>query len=192
MFADLVARGLVGVRLVTSDAHTGLVEAVAADLPGAVWQRCRTHCAANLMSVCPKSMWHAVKAMLRSVYYQPDADAVHAQFDRLLDYVEDKLTDAFDHLDTARAAILAFTQFPEGLWQRTGTRSSASPAPSSPSRLTNGQKAAATSDSTSSRSPTSPPPPARDRGGGRHRPRTHRLTEPNSRRITDRYTLHGT
>src|SRR5699024_11810607 len=46
-FADLVARGLGGVRLVTSDAHAGLVEAIAAHLPGASWQRCRTHYAAN-------------------------------------------------------------------------------------------------------------------------------------------------
>lgn len=38
-------------RLVTSDAHLGLVEAIAANLPGATWQRCRTHYAANLMSV---------------------------------------------------------------------------------------------------------------------------------------------
>lgn len=42
-FADVVARGLTGVRLVTSDAHQGLVEAIAANLPGASWQRCRTH-----------------------------------------------------------------------------------------------------------------------------------------------------
>ena len=117
-FADLVARGLTGVRLVTSDAHQGLVEAIAATLPGAAWQRCRTHYAANLMSVCPKSMWPAVKAMLHSVYDQPDADSVNAQFDRLLDYVEDKLPDAHDHLDAARADILAFTSFPEGLWQQ--------------------------------------------------------------------------
>ena len=53
-FADLVARGLTGVRLVTTDAHAGLVEAIAANLPGASWQRCRTHYAANLMSVTPK------------------------------------------------------------------------------------------------------------------------------------------
>ena len=38
-FADLVARGLGGVRLVTSDAHAGLVEAIAANLPGSGWQR---------------------------------------------------------------------------------------------------------------------------------------------------------
>mgnify|MGYP002651518882 CR=1 FL=1 len=74
-FADLVARDLGGVRLVTSDAHAGLIEAIAANLPGAVWQRCRTHYAANLMAVCPKSMWPAVKAMLHSVYDQPTATA---------------------------------------------------------------------------------------------------------------------
>ncbi len=70
------------------------------------------------MSVTPKSMWPAVKAMLHSVYDQPDAAAVHAQFDRLLDYVDDKLPDAHQHLDAARADILAFTRFPKGLWQQ--------------------------------------------------------------------------
>jgi putative transposase len=115
-FADLVARGLAGVRLVTSDAHAGLVEAVAANLPGAAWQRCRTHYAANLMAVTPKPMWPAVKAMLHSVYDQPDAPAVHAQFDRLLDYVQAKLPEVHDHLDAARADILAFTAFPKEVW----------------------------------------------------------------------------
>jgi len=41
-FRDLVARGLSGVRLVTSDAHQGLVAAIGATLTGASWQRCRT------------------------------------------------------------------------------------------------------------------------------------------------------
>jgi transposase-like protein len=42
-FRDLTARGLTGVQLVTSDAHNGLVSAIGATLPGATWQRCRTH-----------------------------------------------------------------------------------------------------------------------------------------------------
>lgn len=117
-FADLVARGLAGVRLVVSDAHTGLVEAITANLPGAVWQRCRTHYAANLMSITPKSLWPAVKAMLHSVYDQPDAAAVQAQFDRLLDYVTDKLPQVAEHLDAARADILAFTGFPKDVWSQ--------------------------------------------------------------------------
>jgi len=115
-FADLVARGLGGVRLVTSDAHVGLVEAISANLPGAVWQRCRTHYAANLMSICPKSMWPAVKAMLHSVYDQPDAASVHAQFDRLIEYVSEKLPDVAEHLAGAREDILAFTGFPKDVW----------------------------------------------------------------------------
>src|SRR3954451_3998740 len=42
-FRGLTARGLTGVQPVTSDAHRGLVEAIGAALPGAGWQRCRTH-----------------------------------------------------------------------------------------------------------------------------------------------------
>ena len=117
-FADLVARGLTGVRLVTSDAHRGLVEATAANLPGATWQRCRTHYAANLMSTCPKSSWPAVKAALHSVYDQPTATDVHAQYDKLLDLVEHKLPDVHEHLDAARADLLAFTAFPKAIWRQ--------------------------------------------------------------------------
>ncbi len=101
-FRDLVARGVSEagpVALVTSDAHAGLVEAVAATLTGASWQRCRTHYAANLMATCPKSAWPGVKAMLHSVYDQPDSDAVNAQFDKLLDTVAVSLSDVHDHLD---------------------------------------------------------------------------------------------
>ena len=107
---------LAGVRLVTSDAHAGLKDAIAANLPGATWQRCRTHYAANLMGITPKSMWPAVKAMLHSVYDQPDATAVNAQFDRLLDYVSEKLPAVAEHLGDARADILAFTTFPKDVW----------------------------------------------------------------------------
>ncbi len=117
-FADLTARGLAGVQLVTSDAHAGLKDAIAANLPGAAWQRFRTHYAANLMSVTPKSMWPAVKALLHSVYDQPDAAAVTAQFDRTLDYVSEKLPAVATHLDAARPDILAFTSFPKDLWQQ--------------------------------------------------------------------------
>jgi len=39
----LTARGLSGVQPATSDDHAGPVNAIAAVLPGAAWQRCRTH-----------------------------------------------------------------------------------------------------------------------------------------------------
>ena len=117
-FKDLVARGLNGVALVTSDAHTGLVDAVGANLPGAAWQRCRTHYTANLMSVCPKAAWGGVKALLHSVFDQIDADAVHAQYDRLLGQVVHQLPDVHAHLDAARDELLAFTAFPRAVWRQ--------------------------------------------------------------------------
>ncbi|MGC5225401.1 IS256 family transposase [Micromonospora sp. DT81.3] len=117
-FRDLVARGLNGVKLVTSDAHQGLVAAAGATLPGAGWQRCRTHYAANLMSATPKSSWPWVKTLLQTVFDQPDADAVHAQFDRVLTALEHKLPKSFEHLEAAREEILAFTVFPKEIWKQ--------------------------------------------------------------------------
>ena len=117
-FRDLTARGLTGVRLVTSDAHAGLTAAIAATLPGASWQRCRTHYAANLMSITPKNSWGWVKALLHSIYDQPDAEAVHAQFDRIIDALSEKLPAVADHLDAARADICAFTAFPKEIWRQ--------------------------------------------------------------------------
>ena len=114
---DLVARGLTGVKLVTSDAHAGLVAAIGATVGGA-WQGCRTHYAANLMSVTPKSSWPWVKTLLGTVFDQPDADAVHAQFDRVLDALEHKLPRSFEHLEAAREEILAFTAFPKSIWRQ--------------------------------------------------------------------------
>jgi transposase-like protein len=117
-FRDLTARGLAGVQLVTSDAHAGLVAAIGATLPGASWQRCRTHYAANLMSATPKSSWPWVKTLLHSVYDQPDQRAVHDQYDRILDALSGKLPAVAEHLDTARADVLAFSNFPKEIWRQ--------------------------------------------------------------------------
>ena len=51
---SLTARGLSGVELVTSDAHQGLKNAIAAVFTGASWQRGRTHFMANLLTRVPK------------------------------------------------------------------------------------------------------------------------------------------
>ena len=48
-----------------------------------------------------------VKAMLHSVYEQPDAPAVIAQFDRLLDYVDGKLAQFEISLRKLQEALIA-------------------------------------------------------------------------------------
>ena len=115
---SLTARGLSGVKLVTSDAHAGLVAAIGATLPGATWQRCRTHYTTNLMAITPKASWPWVRTLLHSVFDQPDAESVAAQYDRIIDALADKLPKVADHLEAARPDLLAFTAFPKQIWRQ--------------------------------------------------------------------------
>jgi len=114
----LVARGLSGVQLVTSDDHAGLVNAIAAVLPGAVWQRCRTHYHRNLLTKVPKTAQPWVSTLVRTIFEQPDADSVRAQHVHVVDALEAKLPAAAAHLDDARDDILAFTAFPREVWRQ--------------------------------------------------------------------------
>src|SRR5512144_2777032 len=114
----LVARGLAGVALVTSDARPGLVEAIGATLPGASWQRCRAHYARNLSTQVPKSAQPWVLTLLRTVFAQTDPVEVSAQFDRVVEALEAKLPRAAAHLAEAREDLLAFTAFPREVWRQ--------------------------------------------------------------------------
>jgi transposase-like protein len=115
---SLVARGLAGVKLVTSDAHPGLVDAIAATLPGASWQRCRTHFMRNLLTRVPKSAQSFVATMVRSIFAQPDADTVHEQHRRIADQLETRFPEAAALLEEAAADLLAFTGFPKEHWRQ--------------------------------------------------------------------------
>jgi transposase-like protein len=114
----LTARGLSGVKLVISDAHRGLVDAIGAALPGAAWQRCRTHYLRNLLAKVPKSAQPWVATMVRTIFDQPDAASVRAQYGRVVEAIEAKFPDAATHLDEARDDLLAFAAFPHELWRQ--------------------------------------------------------------------------
>jgi transposase-like protein len=114
----LVARGLSGVKLVSSDAHPGLVDAIASTLPGAAWQRCRTHFMRNLLTRVPKSAQSFVAAMVRTIFAQPDAAMVHEQHHRIVDQLATRFPDAAELLDEAAADLLAFTSFPKEHWRQ--------------------------------------------------------------------------
>ena len=114
----LVARGLSGVALVTSDDHAGLVNAIAAVLPGAAWQRCRTHYHRNLLTRVPKTAQPWVSTLVRTIFEQPDAASVRAQHAQVTDALQAKLPAAAAHLDEARDDILAFTAFPREVWRQ--------------------------------------------------------------------------
>jgi transposase-like protein len=114
----LIARGLQGVRLVTSDAHPGLVDAIAATLPGAAWQRCRTHFVRNLQTRVPKAAQSLVATLVRSIFAQPDADSVHEQHGRVVSQLEERFPEASAMLADAGPEILAFTCQPKEHWRQ--------------------------------------------------------------------------
>jgi putative transposase len=115
---DLVARGLGGVELVTSDAHAGLKEAIAAVLPGACWQRCRTHAMRNLLTRVPKSAQALVATLVRSIFAQPDAASTLAQHARVVDQLAERFPQAAQLLADAASDLLAFTAFPKEHWRQ--------------------------------------------------------------------------
>ena len=114
----LVARGLGGVKLVSSDAHPGLVDAIAATLAGASWQRCRTHFMRNLLTRVPKSAQSFVATMVRTIFAQPDAATVHEQHARIVAQLETRFAEAAALLDEAGPDLLAFTGFPKEHWRQ--------------------------------------------------------------------------
>ena len=114
----LVARGLSGVTLVTSDAHQGLVDAIAATLPGASWQRCRTHFVRNLLTRVPKAAQPFVATVVRSIFAQPDAEQVAEQHLRVVAQLQERFPTAAELLDEAGPEILAFAAVPKEVWRQ--------------------------------------------------------------------------
>ena len=114
----LVARGLSGVELVTSDAHQGLKDAVATVFGGASWQRCRTHFMRNLLTRVPKSAEKLVATTVRTIYEQSSAAEVQAQHARVLEQLAERFPEAAALLADAGPEILAFTAFPVAHWRQ--------------------------------------------------------------------------
>ncbi len=115
---DLVARGLGGVKLIVSDDHKGLKQAIAAVLPGAGWQRCRTHFMRNLLTRVPRSAQALVATLVRSIFAQPSAEEVWAQHARIVEQLAPRFREAAGLLADAAPDILAFTAFPPAHWRQ--------------------------------------------------------------------------
>lgn len=114
---SLKARGLKGVELVISDAHSGLRDAIESVFRGAAWQRCRTHFMRNLLSHVPRGMQSFVATFVRSIFTQPDAQSVRAQHERVVELIA-KFPKARQLLTDAREDILAFSAFPKEHWKQ--------------------------------------------------------------------------
>jgi putative transposase len=115
---SLVARGLSGVRLVTSDSHRGLKSAVEAVLAGASWQRCRVHFMRNALSLVPKAAQQMAGATIRTVFAQPDVGSAHEQWRRVSEGFRQRFPRLSFLMEEAEEDVLSYATFPQEHWQK--------------------------------------------------------------------------
>jgi transposase-like protein len=115
---SLVARGLSGVVLVTSDAHAGLREAIRATLLGATWQRCRVHTMRDVLAHVPRGAQAMVAAFCRTIFAQPDAASARAQLGTVAERLATSFPKAAETLLAAEADVLAYLAVPREHWSK--------------------------------------------------------------------------
>jgi putative transposase len=112
------ARGLAGVQLVISDAHTGLKAAISAVLAGTSWQRCRVHFLRNALARVPKASAEMVAAAIRTIFAQPTTTEVVDQVDKVAVMLAPKFPQVATMLAGAREDLTAFASFPVAHWRK--------------------------------------------------------------------------
>lgn len=115
---DLVARGVRGVKLVISDAHRGLKQAIAEVFVGASWQRCRVHFLRNLEKLVPKNAQAMVAATVRPIFQQSGRAAAQAQLKQVCEVLQPRFPKAVELLTSAEEEVLAFYDFPREHWRQ--------------------------------------------------------------------------
>jgi transposase-like protein len=107
----LVRRGLKGVKLVVSDAHEGLKQAITRVL-GATWQRCRVHWMRNALAYVPKGQHTMVAAALRQAFLQPDHGTARQIWRQVADQLRPRWPKLGTLMDETEHDVLAYLAFP--------------------------------------------------------------------------------
>ncbi|TWT35206.1 Transposase, Mutator family [Posidoniimonas corsicana] len=109
-FKSLLARGMHGVELITSDAHAGMAEARKACLPGVPWQRCQFHLQKNALDHAPtETLKQEVTEDLRGVFNAADAERAEQELRRVVAKHEQDAPKLAAWIDTnAREGLTVF------------------------------------------------------------------------------------
>jgi transposase-like protein len=108
---SLVRRGLRGVKLVVSDAHEGLKQAIA-KVMGATWQRCRVHWVRNALAHVPKGQHTVVAAAIRQAFLQPDRESASQTWRHVADQLRARWPKLGTLMDESETDVLAYMTFP--------------------------------------------------------------------------------
>jgi transposase-like protein len=108
---SLKARGLDGVKLVVSDAHTGLKGAISRVFE-ATWQRCRVHWMRNALAHVSRGQHTVVAAAIRQAFEQHDRKHARETWQRVADQLRPRWPKLGDLMDASEHDVLAYMAFP--------------------------------------------------------------------------------
>ena len=111
-------RGLAGVKLVTTDAHRGLINAVATVFIGAAWQRCKVHFGRNVVDHAPKAYKEKLAAAVHGIFNQPDQETALAAYQLVREQFSATCAKAMQILEDGLGDALTFMAFPSAHWSR--------------------------------------------------------------------------
>ena len=100
-------RGLRGVEVVTSDAHTGLRQAIDRYCPGAAWQYCQTHFQRTCSAVVRPKQRGDVAETIRQIFNAPDEKQARKQLEATVKAYEKTQPKVAEKLDENADFLLA-------------------------------------------------------------------------------------
>lgn len=87
--STLKKRGLSGIKLITSDAHEGILRAMMEHFSSVPWQRCHYHFLKNILDKTPKKYQEGLRSELRSLFTAPDIKSATKKLEQItFDYRE--------------------------------------------------------------------------------------------------------
>jgi len=118
LLAQLIERGLSGVRLVIADEHRGLAGAVRRHLPEARRQRCTVHLERNVLAKVPRRLRGRVAAQLRAIFQAASLADARKQLQAFAGGLGQQVPEALRCLEEGFPAATQYFAFPKEHWIR--------------------------------------------------------------------------
>lgn len=108
-------RGLQSPKLIVSDAHEGLKQAIQQEFTGTSWQRCSVHFKRNIFDQVPKKSMQQFKLDVRQIFQALDIESAREEKEQVVNKYEDepKLEKALETLENGFDSAVQFMNEPE-------------------------------------------------------------------------------
>ena len=111
----LKARGLTGVKMITSDAHEGIIDAISKQFPDVPWQRCQFHFSRNITQKTPPRYQKGLASELQEMFNCKTIQEARKRRDEIIADYKDVAEEAMICLDEGFEASMTVMVLPSYL-----------------------------------------------------------------------------